>query len=79
MGVLFFKWCILTHRAAVPPPLPWGGLRFNCGASLSVAEKPYHGYKIAIDYALRKPSPRQGKGDHEVVDEDAPFSLTTIR
>ena len=47
------KWCILTHRVAVPPPLPLGGLRLNCGEHLTVAEKPFHGYKIAIGYALR--------------------------
>ena len=57
-GCCLIKRCILTRPfwgSSLPAaPLPWGGLRFNCGASLSVAEKPYHGYKIAIDYALRK-------------------------
>ena len=78
-GGLFFKWCILIHRFAVPLPLPWGRLWFICGASLSIAEKPYHGYKIANSFALRKPSPRQGRGDRNAVGEDAPLRFTTVR
>jgi hypothetical protein len=79
MGVLSFEWCILIHHFVVPLPLPWGRLRFICGASLSIAEKCYQGYKIASNFALRKPSPRQGKGDRNAVDEDAPFRFTTVR
>ena len=26
IGKLSFEMCILTHRVAVPPPLPWVGL-----------------------------------------------------
>ncbi len=64
---------------AVPLPLPWGRLWFNCGASSTIAIKPFQGYKFMLSSALRKPSPRQGKGDHGVVDEDAPFQWTTSR
>ena len=63
MGVESFENGILIHHFVVPLPLPWGRLWFNCVASITVAIKPFHGYKFMLSSALRKPSPRQGRGD----------------
>ena len=43
-GVLSFEGCILTHRAAVPPPLPWGGSTQSEPESNFGAVKKIFGY-----------------------------------